>query len=124
MIAVLGAACVLVRWRPFRVEVAGRSMRPTLEPGDWALAIGTGRGRLPRIGDIVVLEHPDRPEVELVKRVTDVRSSPMSGATELWVEGDDPAASTDSRHFGPVHGSQVRGRVVLVWWPPSRRRLL
>jgi nickel-type superoxide dismutase maturation protease len=99
-------------------------MRPTLEPGDWGLALGNARGRRPRVGDIVVLEHPERPWFELVKRVIDVRSSPTSGATELWVEGDDPAASTDSRHFGPVDGSQIRGRLVLVWWPPSRRRLL
>jgi nickel-type superoxide dismutase maturation protease len=124
MIAVLGAAFVLVRWRPFRVEVAGRSMWPTLEPGDWALAIGTTRGRRPHIGDIVVLEHPDRPGVELVKRVTEVRNSSTTRPAELWVEGDDPVNSTDSRHFGPVDRSQVRGRLVLVWWPPSRRRLL
>lgn len=99
-------------------------MRPTLEPGDWALAMRTDRGRRPRIGDIVVLEHPDRPGFELVKRVTAVRNSSRSDASELWVEGDDPASSTDSRHFGPVDGSRVRGRLVLVWWPPSRRRLL
>ncbi len=121
-------AFVVVRWRPFRVEIAGRSMRPTLEPGDWAFAIGTARGRRPRIGDIVVLEHPDRPGFELVKRVTEMRRPSTSHATtrtaELWVEGDDPASSTDSRHFGPIDRSRVRGRLVLVWWPPSRRRLL
>ncbi len=103
-------------------------MRPTLEPGDWALAIGSAHGRRPRPGDIVVLEHPGRPGFELVKRVTEVRSSrsPESGdrPIELWVEGDDPASSTDSRHFGAVDGSRVRGRLVLVWWPPARRRLL
>ena len=99
-------------------------MRPTLEPGDWALALGTARRRPPRVGDIVVLEHPDRPGFELVKRVTMVRNPSTSDVSELWVEGDDPASSTDSRHFGPVDGTRVRGRLVLVWWPPSRRRLL
>jgi signal peptidase I len=124
-VVVLGAVFVLVRWRPFRVEVAGGSMRPTLESGDRALAVGNARGRRPRAGDIVVLDHPERPGFELVKRVTEVRDpSTTSGAAELWVEGDDPAGSTDSRHFGPVDGSRVRGRLVLVWWPPSRRRLL
>ena len=32
-----------LRLRPFRVEVLGDSMRPTLEPGDWCLATAGGR---------------------------------------------------------------------------------
>ena len=69
LFAGIAAAYGFQRWRPFRVEVAGTSMRPTLEPGDWALAI---RVRSVRRGDIVVVEHPERPGFELVKRVVHV----------------------------------------------------
>ena len=45
-------------------------------------------------------------------------------ADTYWVEGDDPANSTDSRHFGPVPGSAIRGRVRFVYLPAERRRFL
>src|SRR4029453_18533138 len=100
----IAAAYGFQRWRPFRVEVAGASMRPTLEPGDWALAVRTRRGRL---GAVVVVEHPERPGFELVKRVVPAPGDPaLDGPRGLidrvWVEGDDPHGSTDSRGFGGV----------------------
>lgn len=107
------------RWRPFRIEVAGPSMRPALEPGDWALA---ARPRRVRVGDVVVLEHPERPGFELVKRVTAIGGADRSELErgQVWVQGDAPGESTDSRSFGPVGAERIRGRVVLVWWPPAR----
>ena len=111
-------------WRPFRIEIAGRSMVPTLEAQDWALAV---RARRVRPGDVVVVEHPGRPGFELVKRVVagpDDRAPDGRelGKEEVWVEGDALAASTDSRSFGPVGSDAVVGRVVLVLWPPARWR--
>ena len=107
------------------MEVAGTSMRPTLEPGDWALAV---RPRRVRRGHIVVVEHPERPGLELVKRVVHVPGDLAPDGFELldrvWVEGDDPEGSSDSRRFGPVPVGSVKGRVWLVWWPPGRIRLL
>lgn len=41
------------------------------------------------------------------------------GADELWVMGDNREESADSRVFGPVHRSDVIGRVVGRVWPPS-----
>jgi hypothetical protein len=123
----IGAAVVAVRrLRPFRVEISGDSMAPALRSGDVAVAVAIGA---PRVGDVVVFEHPGRPGLELVKRVvagpgelgSDAR---VLGAGEWWVEGDDPLRSTDSRHFGPVRVETVRARVVLVAWPPSRLRVL
>ena len=35
----------------------------------------------------------------------------------VWLEGDNPLHSTDSRHYGPIPESSVRGRVVLRIWP-------
>lgn len=121
---VLAAAYGFRRWRPFRVEVSGPSMRPTLEPGDWALATATDRVRP---GDIVVIEHPARPGFEMVKRVASVGDHAPDGTDvvdRVWVEGDDPSSSTDSRAFGAVPLDLISGRVRLVWWPPRRIRLV
>jgi len=35
----------------------------------------------------------------------------------VWVEGDNPLESTDSRHYGPLPVSALRGRIVLRLWP-------
>jgi nickel-type superoxide dismutase maturation protease len=125
LFAGIAAAYGFQRWRPFRVEVAGTSMRPTLEPGDWALAV---RVRHVRRGDVVVVEHPERPGFELVKRVVHVAGDVAADGSELvdevWIEGDEPEASSDSRRFGPVPQGLVRGTVRLVWWPPARLRRL
>jgi len=123
---VLFAAYALARWRPARVQVRGPSMAPTLLSGDLALALAPGR---PRRGEVVVVEHPDRPGFEVVKRVV---AGPgelaPDGSTlppdRVWIEGDAPSSSTDSRAFGAVGIDRVRARVRLVYWPPARWRLL
>ena len=38
----------------------------------------------------------------------------------VWVEGDNPLYSIDSRHFGPLPLSSLRGRVSLRLWPIRR----
>jgi hypothetical protein len=121
-----GLAYSVLRWKPFRVEIAGPSMAPTLLPGDWALAVTR---RSIRRWDIVVVGHPRRPGFEMVKRVVGIPDelSPAGAileADEWWVEGDSPAESTDSRHFGPVRTQHIKATVRLIYWPPPRRRLL
>lgn len=115
-----------LRWKPFKVEVRGPSMAPTLVPGDWALAVAPGRLRR---WDVIVVEHPSRPGFELVKRITGIADELAPDGRiletgEWWVEGDNPDLSTDSRHFGPVTSDGIRAKVRLIYWPPSRRRLL
>jgi signal peptidase I len=100
-------------------------MRPALEPGEWALAHATSRYRR---GDVVVLEHPERPGFDLVKRITAVPGEVAPGGRvlrerEFWVQGDGDA-STDSRAFGPVEVSSLVGRVRLVYAPFERRRVI
>jgi type IV secretory pathway protease TraF len=126
VVAAGGALWLLGRWRPVRVEIAGGSMAPGLVPGDWAIATRTRRLRR---GDVVVFEHPARARVDLVKRVAAVsgdRAGPgrRLGPGELFVAGDRPEASTDSRAFGPVRERSVSGRVRLIYWPPARIRVL
>jgi signal peptidase I len=40
-------------------------------------------------------------------------------AGEFYLLGDNRAISCDSRYWGPVKGSMIVGRVVLVWWHHS-----
>jgi nickel-type superoxide dismutase maturation protease len=119
--AAAALALIVLRLRPFRVEVRGDSMRPTLHPGDWAIA--TAGGRLKK-GDVIVLEGPGRPGMEMVKRITGAPGEAELGFGEWRVSGDNPDASTDSRTFGPVERTLIRGRVRLVYWPPGRWRVL
>jgi mitochondrial inner membrane protease subunit 1 len=119
----VAAVWSFLRYRPSRVAVRGPSMVPTLLPGDWALVV-TPRTYI--AGDVVVVEHPGRPGYEMVKRLTgvpgDVVGGRSLGTDEWWVQGDRVDASTDSRHFGPVTREELKAKVVLVYWPSSRRR--
>jgi nickel-type superoxide dismutase maturation protease len=94
-----------------RVEVAGGSMRPALEPGDRLLLV---RRRSYRLGAVVAVADP-RDGRLLVKRVAAVAPD-----GHLVVAGDDPDASTDSRTFGLVPRALVRGEAVHRYAPASR----
>ncbi|HEY2803640.1 MAG TPA: signal peptidase I [Actinomycetota bacterium] len=124
LLALALAAWFLLRRRPFRVEIRGGSMEPTLHDGEWAVAV---RRRV-RVGDVVVVEHPERRGFELVKRIVAAPGDAVHGRPlaegEWWVEGDRADASTDSRSFGSVPRSSIRGTVVLVYAPWSNRRML
>ena len=106
----------------FRVEVRGRSMEPTLHDGDWLIARRTAR--ISR-GDVVVVELPGG-RGEAVKRVVGLPGdrvgetkgvSAALGAGELYVVGDNPSESTDSRRLGPVPRESVAGVVLWRYWP-------
>jgi phage repressor protein C with HTH and peptisase S24 domain len=83
-------------------RVVGTSMAPALQPG--RIVVG---GRFVRLktGDIVVIRHDG---IEKIKRVTAINE------TGIFVEGDNRAYSTDSRHFGWIPMVNVRAK---VWWP-------
>ena len=118
------AAWTFLRRKPIRVEIVGASMRPTLEPGDWALAVPAATYR---VGDVVVLRHPERDGFELVKRIvaSPGRFAPDGGVTDgYWVEGDAADASTDSRTFGAVERGAILARVRLLYAPWDRRGVI
>lgn len=96
---------------PLRVE--GDSMRPHLPPGARVVASPLARQVL-RVGMVVVAVRPDRPEMEVVKRIGDGGGL---GPQEYFLLGDNPAASTDSRHFGPVRRDAIRAVVHWRYWP-------
>ena len=97
------------------VLVQGPSMLPTLRPGDCLLV---RPGDRVRAGQVVVARFPARPGLLVVKRAV----RPVGD--RWWVEGDNAAATDDSRTYGPA---EVLGRVWLRYWPlpparlPSRR---
>jgi len=53
----------------------------------------------------------------LLNRSTDAISL---GPNEFFVLGDNTANSKDSRYFGPVPKDSIIGRVLKIYWPPSR----
>jgi inner membrane protease subunit 1 len=82
-------------------------MEPTLPEDAWVL-VGRVAARGPRLGQVVVVEHPHRAGFELIKRVSAV--SRERGL--LWIAGDNRNASTDSEDFGPLSLGLVRGVVL------------
>ncbi len=94
--------------RPRIVRVLGRSMLPTLQPGDWLL-VRSATDMLPRPGELVVIRHPRVPDTLLVKRVR------SRGAFTFSVGSDNPLEANDSRHFGPVASRALIGQVVGCW---------
>jgi nickel-type superoxide dismutase maturation protease len=84
-------------------------MAPQLREGD---CVVVRRGRRARVGDVVVVRRPDRPGLVIVKRVRDVLSD-----GRLWLAGDNPAESDDSRVFGAVEPGAVAGRVIWRYKP-------
>jgi signal peptidase I len=103
----VGVAAVAAarRWLDV-VEVRGRSMAPTLLPGDRLLV---ARAR-PRHGAIVLALDPREPRRELVKRVASI------DPCEIELRGDNSPASTDTR----VAPDAVRWRALVRYWPPNR----
>lgn len=92
---------------PFAIfKVEGESMLPDFRPGDFVVAnllayIFKG----PRAGDAVILSDPRKKDRMLLKRV-------LSGVRqEVFVLGDNPQESTDSRAFGLVAKEDILGKV-------------
>ncbi|MDF2461081.1 MAG: nickel-type superoxide dismutase maturation protease [Candidatus Saccharibacteria bacterium] len=81
-------------------RVSGDSMLPTYQPGDTLLGL---RWFKPKKGDVVIANR-DRP---LIKRVSHVN---VEG---IFVEGDNPRRSTDSRTFGLLRRDQIEAKVIL-----------
>ena len=69
-------------------------MLPTLKDGE---AVLINRRAKARAGDIILANHPFKKSVKILKRV---RNFTEQG--DLFLVGDNPAESTDSRTFGAV----------------------
>lgn len=78
-------------------------MLPTLKDGDEVLARKEANLQ---IGDVVVARHPFR-QTLIIKRITEI-----STCGKLFLKGDNPAESTDSRSFGKILKKDVLGKVI------------
>jgi len=88
--------------RFLNVVVNGDSMWPTLKQGSTA-KFERIDSNLVAVGQIVLLDHPFRPNLRIIKRVQSIEDS------RLFLVGDnpDPTASEDSHNFGEVEVSSV-----------------
>lgn len=81
-------------------------MLPKFEDGKIVIASGWFRALNPH--DVIIIKHDGR---EKIKRVQHVDTD------KLYVVGDNPAESSDSRQFGWVDSNCVLGKVL---WPRVR----
>ena len=93
-------------------------MAPALRHGDQLVVLFASGSRNVHVGDVVVVRLPDRPLS--VKRVSAV------GKHGVYVEGDNPFGSADSRDLGELPADAVVGKVLFRLWPrpgrvPTRR---
>lgn len=81
-------------------RVEGESMAPTYPQGKIVFA---WRFLKPKKGDVVIVKHH---RLELIKRIEQLEGD------KVYVLGDNPPESTDSRHYGWLPLSAVLGVVV------------
>jgi hypothetical protein len=95
-------------------------MAPRLPSGALVVARSIDGMTSIRVGDVVVARRPDRPSVEMIKRI---ESFQADGA--VFLVSDNPAApgATDSRIFGAVPRELILARVRWRYWPLPPARL-
>jgi len=86
-----------------RYRVNGDSMLPILKDGDEVLIKPS---QSYSIGDIVVARHPFQ-KTPIIKRITE-----FSTGGKLFLSGDNPEESTDSRTFGEIPAADILGKVI------------
>jgi signal peptidase I len=111
-------------------QASGSSMRPTIMSGDVMVVLPVGGwihhlwlgSQLDKLnGRVVTAAIGDG--IAVCKRIASINSRPHA-EPHLWVLGDNPPASQDSRDYGEIPFSCVRGVAVGIVWPPSAVRLL
>jgi signal peptidase I len=118
-LAVGAAALLLLASSPLRrimpvirYGVDGPSMEPTYRQGDRVVVNRLAyAGRRPVAGDVVVFRDPDDASRHLIKRVA---AAPGADGS-VFVLGDNPAASKDSRVFGPVPRERIVGKAMFKY---------
>jgi signal peptidase I len=112
----------------------GPSMLPTFNDAGDIVVLDrlTTRWNPIKRGDVVVARSPTNPKQTVCKRIRAVEGDTVKMSTyfnnkkiskvpegHVWLEGDNPSNSTDSRYYGPVPAALINGRVVCKIWPWS-----
>jgi len=88
-----------------RFKIAGHSMSPTFSEDDSVLVSSLPLLFFkPKIGDVVVFEKYNR---FYIKRIDKIENE------KYFLVGDNKNDSFDSRRFGSVKRSQIKGKVIL-----------
>lgn len=122
---------------PCPLQTNGPSMMPTLnEMGDIVLVDKLSpRWRPIQRNEVVIADSSYKRDFAICKRVIglpgDIIHPPRAAQRlyhtpsrsivvppgHVWLEGDNPQNSIDSRHYGPVPAALIRGRVCAKLWP-------
>ena len=90
------------------VRIQGDSMWPTYRDGDVVSFVPCDQTYVARVNDVVLVRHPMKDNVLMVKRVSVVQND---GRLFLTGDNPDPTASEDSHNFGPVLPAMVQAFV-------------
>ena len=96
--------------------VEGRSMLPTLRPGDRILVRYGGRPRAGRLAVVRLPQGSGGPSVLAVKRLA------HHDDDGWWVARDNPREGVDSWSVGTVPDTDVVATVAIGVWPPRAWR--
>mmetsp|Transcript_16765 Transcript_16765/g.32644 ORF Transcript_16765/g.32644 Transcript_16765/m.32644 type:complete len:150 (+) Transcript_16765:424-873(+) len=112
----------------------GPSMLPTFSSAGDIVLVDRISPQLLKInkGDIVIAQSPTNPRQTVCKRVKGMPGERVRVAKRypyerdrvvkipkgrVWLEGDNPRNSTDSRSYGAVPMGLIKGRVFFRLWP-------
>lgn len=87
-------------WPVGLYRVRGESMLPTYQDGNVLIGL---RWFTPKIGQVVVAKTADRHVIKRIKRMS---------PGQVWLEGDNAAASTDSRKHGLYPIEELEAQII------------
>ena len=102
----------------YPLRVNGDSMEPGLHAGDLVICCAVDAHIRLRVGDVVVARRPDRPELEIIKRI-----HAIDAEGKVFLTGDNAGRSTESVDFGWVPRDHILARVRWRYWPLPPKRL-
>ena len=99
-------------------KVREQSMEPWAREGDFVLVDKMSYLFFkPKVGHVVVVRHPQRPNLFLLKRIV------QESEGMYFVQGDNALKSMDSRYFGSVLQSSLVGKAYIVNKPRTKSGL-